>query len=193
MDGTGETLSSSLSSGVDQGQGQSQCRGKDNAQGDASMRRPRRRQERHKRCRRRQHETLPASPTQVSVVPPPRYPQVGKTVEGDEIEEVKASLMASPPRYPQVGKTVEGDEIAKRQRITSRVVPRYLWEGKTMEGTTPPPPRALGVFRHSGTIRRCCSRPLLRRGRRALRIKGRIALVLETPRGRYGPDPIGHR
>ena len=30
-------------------------------------------------------------------------------------------------------------------------------------------------------------RPLLRRGRRTLRIKGRIALVLETPRGRYGP------
>jgi len=56
-------------------------------------------------------------------------------VEGDEIEEGKASLVASPPRYPQVGKTVEGDEIAKRQRITGRVVPRYLWEGKTMEGT----------------------------------------------------------
>ena len=34
-------------------------------------------------------------------------------MEGDEIEEVKASLVASPPRYPQVGKTVEGDEIAK--------------------------------------------------------------------------------
>ena len=122
------------------------------------MRRPRRRLER--RQRRRQHETLRASPTQVSAVP--------------------------PPRYPQVGKTVEGDEIAKRQRITGRVVPRYLWERKTMEGTTPPP-RALGVFRHPGTIRRCCSRPLLRRGRRALRIKGQIALVLETPRGRYGP------
>jgi len=60
-------------------------------------------------------------------------------VEGDEIEEVKASLVASPPRYPQVGKTVEGDEIAKRQRITDRVVPRYLWKGKTMEGTTPTP------------------------------------------------------
>ena len=104
-------LELSLSLGVDQGQGQSQCPGKDNAQGDASMRRPRHRQERRKR--RRQHETLRASPTQVSAVP--------------------------PPRYPQVGKTVEGDEIAKRQRITGRVVPRYLWEGKTMEGTTPPP------------------------------------------------------
>ena len=152
MDSTGKALSSSPSSGVDQGQS------KDNAQGDASMRRPRRRQERRKR--RRQHETLRASPTQVSTVPPPRYPQVGKTVEGDEIEEVKASLVASPPRYPQVG--------------------------KTMEGTTPTP-RALGVFRHPGTIRRCCRRPLLRRGRRALRIKGRIALVLGTPRGRCGP------
>jgi len=83
---------------------------------------------------------LRASPTQVSAVPPPRYPQVGKTVEGDGIEEVKASLVASPPRYPQVGKTVEGDEIAKRQRIAGRVVPGYLWEGKTMEGTTPPTP-----------------------------------------------------
>ena len=60
-------------------------------------------------------------------------------MEGDEIEEVKASLAASPPRYPQVGKTMEGDEIARRQRIAGRVVPRYLWEGKTMEGTTPPP------------------------------------------------------
>ena len=60
-------------------------------------------------------------------------------MEGDEIEEVKASLVASPPRYPKVGKTVEGDEIAKRQRITGRVVPPYLWEGKTMEGTTAPP------------------------------------------------------
>jgi len=72
VDGTGETLSSSLSSGVDQGQGQSQYQGKDNAQGDASMRRPRRRQEGRKG--RRQHETLRASPTQVSAVPPPRYP-----------------------------------------------------------------------------------------------------------------------
>ena len=53
------------------------------------MRRLRRRQER--RRGRRQHETLRASPTQVAAVPPPRYPQVGKTVEGDEIEEVETS------------------------------------------------------------------------------------------------------
>jgi len=36
------------------------------------------------------------------------------------------------------------------------------------------------------TIRRCCSRPLLRRGRRAPGIKGQIALVSETPHERYG-------
>ena len=51
----------------------------------------------------------------------------------------------------------------------------------------PPSPQSTRRFRHPGTIWRCCSRPLLRRGRRELRIKGRIALVLETPRGRYGP------
>jgi len=49
------------------------------------------------------------------------------------------------------------------------------------------PPQSTRRFWHPGTIRRCCSRPLLRRGRRAARIKGRIALVFETPRGRYGP------
>jgi len=35
------------------------------------------------------------------------------------------------------------------------------------------------------TIRRCCSRPLLRRGRQAPRIKGQIALVFKTLHGRY--------
>jgi len=35
-----------------------------------------------------------------------------------------------------------------------------------------------------GTIRRCYSRPLLRRGRRAPRVKGQIVLVFETPHGR---------
>ena len=67
----------------------SQCQGKVNALGDANMRRPRRRQGR--RRRRRQHETLRVSPIQVSAVSPPRYPQVGKTVEGDKIEEVETS------------------------------------------------------------------------------------------------------
>ena len=46
-------------------------------------------------------------------------------------------MAASPPRYPQVGKTVEVDEIAKRQWTAGRVVPRHPWEGKTTEGTTP--------------------------------------------------------
>ena len=36
------------------------------------------------------------------------------------------------------------------------------------------------------TIRRCYGRPLLRRERRAPRIKGQAALVFETPHGRYG-------
>jgi len=77
--------------GVDQ----SQCQGKDDAQGDASMRRPRRRLGRHKgRC---QRETSRASPTKVSAASPPRYPQVGKTVEGDEIEEGKVSYWRRLP------------------------------------------------------------------------------------------------
>ena len=45
VDSTGETLSSSPSSGVDQGQG------KDSAQGDASMRRCGRRQPKYQQCR----------------------------------------------------------------------------------------------------------------------------------------------
>ena len=75
--------------GGDQGQGQSQCQGKDDAQGDASVRRPRRRSKGRKG--RRQREKSRASPTQISAGPPPRYPQVGKAVEGDEIEEGKVS------------------------------------------------------------------------------------------------------
>jgi len=76
VDGTGETLSSSLPPGVDQSQSQSQCQGKLNgltAPGVASKRR-----RGHRHCK-----LLAASP--------PRYPQVGKIVEGDEIEEVKTS------------------------------------------------------------------------------------------------------
>ena len=75
-DGTDKTLSSSLSSSVDQGKDQSQRRSKGNARGvarkdvkgDASVRRRGRRQ------------------PKISAGSPPRFPQVGKTVEGDEIE-----------------------------------------------------------------------------------------------------------
>ena len=81
--------------GVDQGQGQSQCQGKDDAQGDASVRRPRHRLEGHKG--RRQRETSRASPTKISARLPPRYPQVGKTVEGDEVEEGKVSYWRRLP------------------------------------------------------------------------------------------------
>jgi len=43
------------------------------------------------------------------------------------------------------------------------------------------------------TIRCCCSRTLLRCGRRVPKIKGQVALVFETPQGRYGstPCPMG--
>ena len=79
VDGTDKTLSSSLSSGIDQGKNQSQSRSKGNARGvalkdvkgDASVRRHGRRQPKYQ------------------LASPPRYPQVGKTVEGDEIKEGK--------------------------------------------------------------------------------------------------------
>jgi len=87
------------------------------------------------------------------------------------------------PRYPQVGKTMEGDNTAKRQRIVGRVFPDTYRKEKPWRERPPPEHSA---FRHPGTIRRCCSRPLLRRRRLALRIKERTVSVLETPRGRYG-------
>ena len=82
VDGTDKALSSSLSSGIDQGKNQSQCRSKGNARcvarkdvkGDASVRRHGRRQPKYQ------------------LASPPRYPQVGKTVEGDEVK--KAELIA---------------------------------------------------------------------------------------------------
>jgi len=95
VEGTGRTLISSLSLGIDQAQGQSQCQGKDDAQGDATMRRPRRRLERHKeRC---QRETSRASPTKISASLLPRYPQVGKTVEGNKVEEGEVSYWRRLP------------------------------------------------------------------------------------------------
>ena len=63
--------------------------------------------------------------------------------------------------------------LEKAKGAWAEEVPRIVWAYHT----TP----------QSSTTRRCCSRPLLRSGRWAPRIKGRIALVFETPRGRYDP------
>ena len=81
VDGTDRALSSSLPSGIDQGKNQSQCRSKGNARGvarkdvkgDTSERRHGRRQPKYQ------------------LASPPRYPQVGKTVEGDESEGSRVS------------------------------------------------------------------------------------------------------
>jgi len=48
------------------------------------------------------------------------------------------------------------------------------------------PSRCLAFLDTLRTIRHCCGRPLLRRGRQAPRIKVQIALVFETLHGRYG-------
>ena len=74
---------------------------------------------------------------------------------------------------------MEGGGTAKMLANRWQGVPRYLWEGKTMEGTTPS--QNTWHFRHPRTIRRCCSRPLFRRGRRVLGIRGRTVWVLEAP------------
>ena len=91
VDGAGETLSSLLPPDIDQSQSQSQGQS-----------------QRLNRTRRRQQRTPKASPVEgaegvasmrrrghrqckLSAASPSRYPQVGKTVEGDEIEEVKTS------------------------------------------------------------------------------------------------------
>ena len=47
------------------------------------------------------------------------------------------------------------------------------------------PSRCLAFLDTLRMIRHCYSRPLLRRGRQASRIKGQIALVFRTLRGRY--------
>jgi len=48
------------------------------------------------------------------------------------------------------------------------------------------PSRCLTFLDTLRTIRRCCSKPLLRRGHQAPRTKERVALVFKTPHGRYG-------
>ena len=82
VDGADKALSPSQPSGIDQGNDQRQSRSKGNARGvarkdvkgDASVRRHGRRQPKYQ------------------LASPPRYPQVGKTVEGDEVK--KAELIA---------------------------------------------------------------------------------------------------
>ena len=66
---------------------------------------------------------------------------------------------------------MEGDKTAKRQRIAGRAFPDTYGKEKPWREQTPP--KSTRCFRHPGTIRCCCSRPLLRRGRRALGIKER--------------------
>jgi len=51
------------------------------------------------------------------------------------------------------------------------------------------PAQCLAFLDTLRTIRHYGSRPLLRRGRQAPRVKGQIALVFETPHGRY--DAVG--
>ena len=60
-------------------------------------------------------------------------------MEGEEIKERQSWSQASPPRYPQVGKTVDGDVIAKRQRIAGRAFPDTYgkerpWREQTLSG-----------------------------------------------------------
>jgi len=48
------------------------------------------------------------------------------------------------------------------------------------------PAQCLAFLDTLRTIRRCGSRPLVRRGHQAPRVKRQIALVFKTPHGRYG-------
>jgi len=84
---------------------------------------------------------------------------------------------------------VEGDEIAER-RVNHRKGRSPIPMGRKDHGGNDPlggfePSRCLAFLDTLRTIRRCCSRPLFRRGHQAPRIKGQIALVLKTPQGRY--------
>ena len=47
-------------------------------------------------------------------------------------------MLASFPRYPRVGKTVEGDKIAKRQRIAGRAFPDTYGKERPWREQTPP-------------------------------------------------------
>jgi len=70
--------------------------------------------------------------------------------------------------------------------------------GRKDHGGNDPPPRALGVFRHPGTIRRCCSRPLLRCGCQAPGSRDKSLWCLRHPMDDTAPlgKPLpgrGHR
>ena len=91
--------------------------------------------------------------------------------------------MALPPRYPQVGKTVEGDKTAKRQRIAGRAFPDIY--GKERPWREQAPPGALGVLDTRGRYGAAVAGLSLGVGA-GLRIKERTVSVLETPCGRYG-------
>ena len=84
---------------------------------------------------------------------------------------------------------MKGDETA-RSRVNHRQCCSPIPMGRKDHGGNDPlggfePSRCLAFLDTLRTIRRCCSRPLLRRGRQAPRIKGQIALVFKTPHGRY--------
>jgi len=84
---------------------------------------------------------------------------------------------------------MEGDEVAKCcvnhwQGCSPIPMGRKDHGGNDpLEGFEPS--QCLAFLDTLRAIRRCCSRPLLRRGRQAPRIKGQIALVLETPHARH--------
>ena len=96
-------------------------------------------------------------------------------------------VTASPSRYPQLGKTVEGDEIARSQASHRQGCSPIPMGRKDHGGSDPmggfEPTRCLAFLDTLRTIRHCCSRPLLRRGHQAPRIKGQIALVFKTLHG----------
>jgi len=87
---------------------------------------------------------------------------------------------------------VEGDEIA-RSRVNHRQGCSLIPMGRKDHAGNDPmggfePSLCLAFLDTLRTIQCYCSRPLLRRGRQAPRIKGQIALVLKTLHGRYGAD-----
>jgi len=80
---------------------------------------------------------------------------------------------------------MEGEEIAER-RVNHRKGRSSIPMGRKDHGGNDPlggfePSRCLAFLDTLRTIRRCYSRPLLRCGRQAPRIKGQITLVLKHP------------
>jgi len=73
---------------------------------------------------RRQHKA--------SVASPPRYPQEGKTVEGDEF--TRSNSVASP--IPIGRKDCGGRRDRQKPSEMPQDCSRYPWEGKTMEGAS---------------------------------------------------------